>query len=245
MHALVREAALDALAVLLPVDCAGCGRADRALCQDCRDLLAPDPVHGSLADGTPVTSALRYEGVARNALLAFKERGRTDIAGALGAALRAAVEHGAAMGHGAAIGHSAAGPTRAELCAVPSSRAALRRRGYRPVDLLLRRGGLRAAAVLVPARKAVEQKGLDLVSRLGNPRGSLRARGPLEGRGFLLVDDILTTGATLGEAARAVRAAGGLVLGAVVLARTPRLSASADPSQSPARDIRRNDGYGV
>jgi predicted amidophosphoribosyltransferase len=49
----------------------------------------------------------------------------------------------------------------------------------------------------------------------------MAARRPLAGRRVLLVDDVVTTGATLAEAARAVRAAGGSVVGAATLASTP------------------------
>ncbi|WP_245953452.1 ComF family protein [Arthrobacter silvisoli] len=68
------------------------------------------------------------------------------------------------------------------------------------------------------------QKGLDRGGRARRVRGSMAVRGPMKnavfGRPCIIVDDVLTTGATLAEAARAVEAAGGLVRGAVVLAAT-------------------------
>lgn len=68
------------------------------------------------------------------------------------------------------------------------------------------------------------QKGLGRGERARRVRGSMRIRtrwkDKLRGRNCLIVDDVLTTGATLAEAARAISAAGGIVCGAVVLAAT-------------------------
>src|SRR4051812_44171553 len=80
-------AILDALAALSPVACAGCGTHDRSLCDTCRVAIEPNVTPRTLADGTTVFTALRYEGVARQALLALKESGRTDVARYLAASL--------------------------------------------------------------------------------------------------------------------------------------------------------------
>jgi ComF family protein len=217
-------AALDALAVLFPVDCAGCGASDRALCPACRAQLAPHHERRLLGDGTAVFSGLRYEGVVRRTILSLKEQGRTDVAGALAVPLAGTVA--AAF---SAASSTAAGLDRPlqgiELCTVPPSRAAFRRRGYDPVAFLLRRAGLPVArGVLVSVRQHAQQKVLDRGARQLNLLGSLAARHPLGGRKFVLVDDVVTTGATLVEAARAIRAGGGEVLFAVALANTIRLA---------------------
>ena len=80
----------DALAVVWPVHCAGCGADDRALCAVCRVALAPRPAR-RLLPGLPVVAALAYEAVPRAAILALKENGRRDIRRALGASLGAAI----------------------------------------------------------------------------------------------------------------------------------------------------------
>lgn len=202
-------ALLDALAVLSPVDCAGCGSGDRALCVDCRLALQPSVTPRTLPHGSTVFTALRYEGVVRTTLLALKEGGRTDVARALGASLSAALERVALPD--------------AECLAVPASRAARRRRGYDPVALLCRKAGFAPSSVLRSTRATQSQKTLGSVGRAHNLHDSMRARTPLDGRRFILVDDVVTTGATLAEAARAVREAGGEVVGRAALAFTPRL----------------------
>jgi len=237
MVARVHAALLDALAVVFPVECAGCGRADRVLCAECRAALRPStagpsalrPIAHSpsalsptvhfqtIADQTPVFSALRYEGVVRSVVLDFKERGRTDLARPLSQATRVAID-AAVAGLTAPV----------EVCPIPSSRSALRRRGFGPVEVLVRGCGLRAARVLALSTEAMQQKTLGRVGREVNIRGSLRARAPLHGRRFIIVDDIITTGSTVSEAVRALRAAGGEVLAAATLAFTPRRVSTSD-----------------
>ena len=210
---------LDALAVLFPVECAGCGSPDRSVCALCRAALGP-PVRTDLP-GLAVESACSYEDVVRELVLALKEQGRTDVAAALAGAL------------GPLLG-AASGPSAGDLALVPSSREARARRGYDPVALLVRRAGYRVSPVLRVARATSVQKSLDVAGRASNRAGSLRAVGDLAGRRLTIVDDVLTTGATLQEAARAIREAGGDVVGAVTLAATPRLyPASHGNSEQP------------
>lgn len=87
------------------------------------------------------------------------------------------------------------------------------------------RGGGRSArvpAVLRQRRRVSDQSGLDARQRRANVTGALEAvpgSGRLLAAGpVVLVDDLMTTGASLAEAARAVTAAGGLVIGAAVVA---------------------------
>ena len=226
----IRAALLDALALVSPIECAGCGAFDRALCAACLVLLTPRVTEHALADGTPVWAALEYDGVVRRAILSFKESDRTDVAAALARALAVAID--------AAFAQTGA----TTLTSPPPSRTARARRGYDPVALLLRRAGQRSARVLVPARSGGVQKLLDVESRAANRAGSLRAKGSLAGREFLIIDDVLTSGATLGEVARAIRAAGGEVRGAAVLAFTPKrwgADATHRDSFSISRDIAR------
>jgi ComF family protein len=209
MGSRISGALLDAFAVLSPVDCAGCGSADRSLCEQCQLELEPAVTPRTLPDGSTVYTALRYEGVVRRTLLALKESGRTDVVQPLSVSLSAALARAAQPG--------------AEYLCVPTSRAAWRRRGYDPVALLCKRAGFPSARVLKASRATASQKTLGSEDRAINLHESMRSRISLRGRSFILIDDVVTTGATLTEAARAVRAAGGEVVGIAALAFTPRL----------------------
>lgn len=219
----LRNLLLDAWALLMPVECAGCELAGRAVCPACTEQLVPAPVPRGTPGGLRIVTGLRYEGVVRRVVLAYKEQQRTDVAGQLSDALAVAVR-------------SADPGATAELALVPTSRAAYRRRGYDPVAMLVRRAGLRAVPVLRQARSTSRQKTLGIDERAANLRGALVAKRALDGRRFLLIDDVMTTGATIDEASRAVIAAGGEVIGGATLAFTPRLL--------PFRDIASGEDYG-
>jgi len=208
--------------------CAACGRAGRAVCAGCADLLRsaarpcwPDPVPEGLAQPWCVAE---YSGVVRALLLAHKEHGRYGLARALGRCLGAAVV--------------AAGSPRAEpaaLVPVPSQPSVVRARGHDPVLRMARVAaaearGQGAAVRLLPclraARTVADQAGLDAGQRRANLAGALRVarrcERALAGRRVVVVDDIITTGATGAEACRALRAAGATVCGVAVVAATSR-----------------------
>ena len=195
----MHPAILDALAVLLPVDCAGCGGADRSVCADCLLALDSATVDSRTPGGLVVRSAMPYDGTGRALVLALKEHNRTDVARPLAR-------------------HLAPLLPALPLVTVPPSPAAWRRRGYDPVRLLVRRPTLR---VLRVARATEVQKSLSVDERAANRAGFLRSTRSLEGLRVAIVDDVVTTGATLDEAVRAIQSAGGEVDHAVTLAATP------------------------
>ncbi len=234
----VLGALLDAWATLMPVDCVGCGVDDRVVCAGCATQLQAQLRLNRLGDGTPVLSALVYRGIVQQAILAFKEHGRTDAARSLSVPLAVALETvlgGAGVGTGPAV----------ELALIPTSRKAYRRRGYDPIALVMRRTGYRPTrGIFVPARGHNPQKRLGRVERSMNLAGRLRVRRLLHGRRFVLVDDVLTTGSTLLEASRTIRAAGGEVVSAVTLAYTPLRNTPVSDFSSESDDKHRWSSYG-
>ncbi|MDN0197213.1 ComF family protein [Streptomyces sp. S.PNR 29] len=225
----------DLTDLVLPAECGGCGRPRTVLCQECRAALSgaaprrvrpvPEP------PGLPVVhAAARYADEVRAVLLAHKERGALALAGPLGAALAGAVRAGldeirvrAGLDEGrvrAEGGWFGGGAAPVLLVPVPSARGAVRARGHDPARRIalaaageLRRTGTaaRVVSVLRQRRFVADQSGLDFRQRLENladalavtPGGArLLVDGPV-----VLVDDLMTTGASLAEAARAVRAA--------------------------------------
>lgn len=208
MWAPLLAALRDALWLAFPVSCCVCGEEGADLCDDCRALIVPRARSRTLPGGLRVWSGLDFAGAVAPVVRALKEEGRTALARPLAAGLAVAVEA------------AAGGAADVLLVAVPTSRAAMRRRGYRVVELLVRRAGRTSTPALVLTRRLADQRGLGRAERLRNTRSSLRARGPLGAR-VIIVDDVVTTGATLQEAARALRAAGAHVVAAATVASTP------------------------
>src|SRR5699024_4883463 len=106
------------------------------------------------------------------------------------------------------------------LVPVPTTRRALATRGYDPLRLIVARARLPASRVLVARRTWARgaQKRRDRAGRFAAGLGRFRARGRLDGRAFVVVDDVATTGASLAAACAAITAAGGAVLGCAVVA---------------------------
>ncbi len=203
----LRGALAEALSLVFPTWCAGCDLPGVPLCTDCAAALAPDPRSRRLPDGLRVHSAFAFEGVAARVIRALKEEGRTPLARPLGAALRAAAQAADAGGD-------------VHVVPVPTSRAALRRRGYRVAELVATRAGLAPERLLVAAAPSADQRGLGRAERAGNVAGTMRARR-VAGLRIVLVDDVVTTGATLAEAVRTLRDGGADVLAAATIAATP------------------------
>lgn len=198
--------------VLLPPSCAGCGRYGSLLCDGCRtSFRSASPAAVTFVQSDPAlvvgealtlaVAAFRYEGPLRRSLQRLKYGGGSRLARPLGAASEVAFERLLAI----------SGP--APLVPVPVHLHRLRERGYNQAALLAeelgRRRGLPVLELLVRCRATTKQHRLDRAARLRNLRQAfaLRPGRPVPSR-VILVDDILTTSATLETCAANLRDGG-------------------------------------
>ncbi|WP_448627039.1 ComF family protein [Geodermatophilus sp. URMC 64] len=220
--------------LVLPRTCAGCGLPGAVVCRRCGRLLARPHLATPRrfpAGFPPTVAAGAYEGPVRAAVLAFKERGRAELGRVLGTALALAV---------AGVLRGVPGPAGPVLLVpVPPSAAALRNRGRDPVRELTRRAEaeLRAAGVAAAEARLLRRRGrvrdsagLSAAQRRANLAGSFVLAGtPPAGAVLVLVDDVVTSGATLTEAA-SVLASGRSVTGTPVLAAVVAATPRRDPT---------------
>jgi predicted amidophosphoribosyltransferase len=227
----VRDELLD---LVLGSSCVGCGRAGRLLCPGCTAQLPrgtfacpPTPSPEGLA---PPVAAGEYDGALRLLVNAHKESARFALAAPLGDLLAASV--GAVLAAASLPGKE----PPPVLVPVPSRRAVVRERGHDPLLRIARRASARlrgrgtpvsVGRLLRVVRTVADQAGLSAQERGTNLVGSLRCRGGpaverLAAAGVVVVDDVITTGATAREAQRALEEAGLQVLGVAVVAATRR-----------------------
>ena len=200
--------------LVLPTRCAGCGFPGQALCVRCAAAFngPVDVLRPLTATGPPVHALAPYRDTARTVLLTFKERGRRDLAMPLGRMIAAVL------------------PTLPAACPAPdgtwwlvptpSRRSAARRRGGPHILRLARAtaaalaGHGQPAAVAPVLRLAPETRdstGLDALARVTNLSGRVRCHppgAPPPGTPVVLLDDVVTTGATAAACVRELTAAG-------------------------------------
>ena len=221
--------------LVVPVSCPGCGSYDVRCCSSCAAAVVGMPLR-RVEDGAPrldrmdgvpplpVWAVCDYAGPVRDVVVAWKDRERADLDGLLAPAL-----HDAAA-ELAPLVRSAVGDADVLVVPAPSAPGARLRRGREPVGVLagavaagLRTGGVGAAVVpgLRRRRSTRDQVGLGARARGRNLDASVAARRRTEGSLCVLVDDVLTTGATLAASERALTSVGAVVLAGLVLAATP------------------------
>ena len=202
--------------LVLPLECGGCGASSTRWCDTCAQALAvradhPVLITPRLEPGVPVFSLGRHAGVRRAAIIAVKEHGRSELARPLGAALGVGLRNLVAWG---------IVETPLTLVPGPTRRSAARRRGGDPVT--------RMAQVAAPLDTVVVQAlrtraftrdsvGLSAGARQVNIAGRVRVRRPVSGE-VVLIDDVVTTGATACESVRVLQTAGARVAAVLAVA---------------------------
>jgi predicted amidophosphoribosyltransferase len=231
--------------LVLGSGCVGCGAPGRVLCRGCESSL-PDGGVACWPTPTPPGLALPFAGGAYDGLLKtlvneHKEHGVFALAAPLGRVLSAVTCDlvAACPLTGPLTGPLAgplAGPRTAApvwLVPVPSRRPVVRKRGHDPLLRvsrtaagLLRRRGVDASVhrLLLPAGRVRDQALLGAAERAANLAGSMSCRriAPPAGVLVVVVDDVITTGATAREAQRALESRGLGVAGVAAVAATRR-----------------------
>lgn len=211
------------LDLILPPRCPGCGREGAVICDDCgaalrRRLVEPPGLPLGLSAAIPcelvqLEWCATYSGAVRAALHAFKYRGERRLCLPLAAAL---AERWRVAGRGGEL-----------LTWVPVHASRRRERGFDQAEELARATaaelGLPVTACLQRQQRTVAQHALSRAQRARNTDGVFvvpeSARVSVTGRWLVVVDDIVTTGATLGGCAVALLEAGAVAVSAVAVAR--------------------------
>jgi competence protein ComFC len=199
-------------ALLAPPLCWSCGahaQRGRALCNGCRRGLVFLPREPVVLSGVRVWAPVAYEGPGRDLVRALKFRGALSLAREMSGLVVASAPCDLLTGH---------------LVPVPLHPVRQRRRGFNQAavltDAIARVTGLAASDCLRRRGPGPPQVGRTRGARLAGPAGSIEARGRVPPVA-LIVDDVVTTGATLAACATALRRAGTTEVAAIAFARTP------------------------
>jgi len=239
---------------LIPAECPGCARrvSGQGLCPACRGALGRCPsvprcawcqhplVQGRCPDcsrAAPacdrIVSAFDYLGVGQRLIQAYKLQGQLSLASLLVQELETAI---------LAAGWAAAGPPQC-IVPVPARAAALRQRGFSPpaevARQLARRLGIPyRLGALRRLHEGPRQAALPRSARLTSQQGLLASASPVDGLRVAVVDDVMTTGATLMACRAVLVEAGAVQVEAWVLARALQfgpcsISSSSNPKSRP------------
>jgi ComF family protein len=212
--------------------CNGVARRGEPLCTSCRSSLHRLPPEPVWLSGVRVWAPLAYAGPTRDLVRALKFRGALGLADAMAAQMAANAPPGWLDADTARPDpldspdplESLASLERVTLVPVPLHPRRLRSRGYNQAaaiaNALARRARLPVADCLARTGPSLTQVGRDRAERRAGPADAIHVRAPRAPPRVVLVDDVVTTGATLAACRAALVAAGALEVAAVVFART-------------------------
>ncbi len=185
--------------------CGGVTAPQDMLCEDCgvhADQLEPPGILEG--DNIPLVSCFPYHSKAGGIMLNLKFYGARNMAGSIGYTMADAL----------AASHLA-DKQGWLFCCIPMTRAAMKRRGYNQSELIAKAAAQWSNAdfapdLLMKICETKQQHGLRKSDRLTNIKNAFQAKRPerINGTAMVLCDDICTTGATLRDAARALREVG-------------------------------------
>lgn len=223
-----RQVARAGADLVVPLLCGGCGRPGTRWCRSCDDVAHDDPIVLTPRVAPPVGAwALgRYRGPMRNAILELKEHGRRDLVAPLGSALARGLVTLAAWSE------LPADATDLVLVPAPTRMWSARRRGGDPVTAIATDAACRlgtrvgVAPMLRTSMWARDSAGLSARDRVDNldhavvvrPRARRPAVSTHPRAAVVLVDDVLTTGATASESIRVLAGIGVRVDAVLVIA---------------------------
>ncbi len=208
---------------ITPDVCIGCGHEGSCLCQECSlaCLVLKKPacvLCNALSDNGAVCSncrrktklagstiAYRYDGVIKELIYAMKYEGRRSV-----------------IRYFSALLPSSVWPPGAIVCFVPSDGASRRQRGYDQAELLAkhyaRLNGMECVGLLMRSKHS-RQVGRSRQDRFTNVTNNFLAKGPIANVAVILVDDVVTTGATISECAKVLKNAGANSVWALAIAK--------------------------
>lgn len=192
--------------MLFPTTCVVCGRPGAAVCRDCADALRPAPALPRPVGVDGCAAVVSYDGAGRELLARLKYRNGRAAVGLLGRAMASLVA-----------------PAEVDVVTwAPTTPRRRRRRGYDQAELLAR---VVARDLGLPCRRLLRRRpGPHQTGRPARERRTGLAFDclrPCAGLRVLVVDDVVTTGATVGAAAAALRRAGAGAVRVLAGARTP------------------------
>ena len=213
---LIWQSTLD---LVFPPHCASCGKADELWCARCRQLLASYPLHRlerRLNPNLVVVSTGTHSGILRTAIHAYKYEGVMDLAIPLAQRMMDTF--------------STSGSYVDAIIPVPIHKERRRQRGYNQAELLAEQIAYRVNVpsmpdILVRYRDTASQVNLSAHERQQNVKDAFFVLKPVQSQRFLLVDDVVTTGATLIACAEALIAAGAAAVTGLTIVSASDLAA--------------------